>query len=53
MFEELKRPLKQGDSFSGVLTFEKAGPVNVTFVVEAMGAAAPAVDDHAHAGGDR
>lgn len=38
MFLELKRPLAAGDSFAGTLTFEKAGTVEVRFVVEAMGA---------------
>jgi copper(I)-binding protein len=36
----LKRPLKAGDTFAGTLTFERAGTVDVTFVVEAMGAKA-------------
>lgn len=48
MFEDLKRPLKQGESFSGTLTFEKAGTVNVTYSVEAMGAAAPAHEGQTH-----
>jgi periplasmic copper chaperone A len=38
MFEDLKRPLKQGETFSGTLTFEKAGPVSVTFDVKGLGA---------------
>jgi periplasmic copper chaperone A len=38
MFLDLRRPLKQGESFPGTLTFEKAGTVSVTFVVEAMSA---------------
>ena len=38
MFLDLRRPLKQGESFPGTLTFEKTGTVSVTFVVEAMGA---------------
>lgn len=37
MFLELKRPLKQGESFDGTLTFEKAGTVKVTFAVQAVG----------------
>jgi periplasmic copper chaperone A len=41
MFEDLKRPLKQGDTFSGILTFEKAGPVSVTFDVKGLGATSP------------
>ncbi len=41
MFMDLKRPLKQGETFPGSLTFEKAGKVPVDFTVEALGAAAP------------
>jgi len=38
MFIGLKKMLKQGDSFAGTLTFEKAGTVEVSFTVEAIGA---------------
>ena len=38
MFMNLKRPLKQGEKFKGTLVFEKAGPIEVEFDVEAMGA---------------
>lgn len=38
MFIGLKKMLKQGDSFTGTLTFENAGTVEVTFTVEAIGA---------------
>ncbi len=38
MFMNLKRPLKQGEKFKGTLVFEKAGPLEVEFDVEAMGA---------------
>lgn len=41
MFMGLKRPLKQGETFTGSLTFEKAGKVAVEFTVEGMGATAP------------
>jgi len=41
MFEDLKRPLKQGETFSGTLTFEKAGPVSVTFDIKGLGASSP------------
>lgn len=37
MFIDLKRPLVEGERFTGTLTFEKAGPVEVEFAVEAMG----------------
>jgi copper(I)-binding protein len=38
MFMNLKRPLKQGEKFKGTLVFEKAGPLEIEFKVEAMGA---------------
>lgn len=54
MFIGLKQPLKEGDSFKGTLTFEKAGKVDVVFKVEGMGGpkgmeaggAMPAGHDH-------
>lgn len=42
MFFDLKTPPKQGQSFPGTLTFEKAGTVTVEFAVEAVGATKPA-----------
>ncbi|WP_072391165.1 copper chaperone PCu(A)C [Hyphomicrobium sp. CS1BSMeth3] len=42
MFMDLKRPLKVGDTFSGVLAFERGGKVKVEFVVEATSSAGPA-----------
>jgi len=45
----LKKPLKEGDTFAGTLTFEKAGPLPVTFDVRGLGAAAPdAGAEHHH-----
>ena len=41
MFLGLKKPLKEGETFSGTLTFEKAGSVAVSFAVRGVGAAAP------------
>ncbi len=38
MFMDLKEPLKAGERVKGVLTFEKAGNVNVEYAIEAMGA---------------
>jgi copper(I)-binding protein len=38
MFLGLKRPLEKGERFKATLVFEKAGPIEVEFVVEAMGA---------------
>ena len=37
MFMNLKRPLKQGEKFKSTLVFEKAGPIEIEFNVEAMG----------------
>lgn len=37
MFIGLKRQPKQGEKFSAILTFEKAGTVTVDFAVEGMG----------------
>jgi periplasmic copper chaperone A len=48
MFFDLKRPLKEGDSFPATLTFEKAGPLDVTFDVGGMGAKAPEDSEHHH-----
>jgi copper(I)-binding protein len=42
MLVGLKQPLKAGESFSSVLNLEKAGTVNVNFVVQPIGAGAPA-----------
>ena len=41
MFNDLKRPLKQGEHFSATLVFEKAGKMDVTFEVQGIGAGAP------------
>jgi periplasmic copper chaperone A len=41
MFMDLKQPLKQGDRFKATLQFEKAGSLDVTFNVNALGASAP------------
>jgi periplasmic copper chaperone A len=40
MFLDLKRPLEKGERFKAKLIFEKAGEVDVEFVVEAMGSGA-------------
>jgi len=42
MVHDLKHPLKQGDSISMTLSFEKAGSVAVTFTVLGVGAMGPA-----------
>jgi copper(I)-binding protein len=41
IFTDLKEPLKEGDEFSGTLTFEKAGTIDVTF-------GSPTPDEHDH-----
>ena len=40
MLADLKRPLQAGDSFPLTLAFEKAGSIEVSVVVESMGAGA-------------
>ncbi len=49
MFLDLKRPLKQGEAFTGTLVFEKAGSVTVTYAVQSIGARSADID-HATAG---
>jgi len=41
MLMDLKQPLKEGEGFSGTLTFEKAGTVDVTFEIGSIGATSP------------
>jgi periplasmic copper chaperone A len=41
MFVDLKSPLKQGQKVTATLEFEKAGKVDVTFDVQAVGAKSP------------
>lgn len=41
MLFDLKAVLKEGASFKGTLTFEKAGPVEIEFKVNRLGAKAP------------
>jgi copper(I)-binding protein len=41
MFMDLARPVKEGESFSGTLTFEKAGTVDVTYEVGPIGGDSP------------
>ncbi|CAH1655493.1 hypothetical protein CHELA40_11108 [Chelatococcus asaccharovorans] len=38
MFVDLKNGLKEGEPFKARLTFEKAGPLDLTFDVRAIGA---------------
>jgi len=37
MLENLKQPLKQGDTVKGTLTFEKAGAVDIEYAVGSIG----------------
>jgi copper(I)-binding protein len=46
MFADLTAPLKQGEQFKAILTFEHAGAVEVTFDVKAIGAAGPGAHHH-------
>ena len=46
MFLDLNKPLKEGETFGGTLTFEKAGSMKVIFEVKGIGATAP--DDGAN-----
>ncbi len=48
MFLDLKRPLKEGETAKGVLVFEKAGPIELEFVVRAMGARGDDGAAHGH-----
>lgn len=41
MLMDLARPLKEGETVTGTLRFEKAGELPVTFMVEAIGAKGP------------
>jgi len=49
MFMDLKRPIREGETFKGTLTFEKAGSVEVEYTVDAMGG--NAMKDHSMGGG--
>ena len=52
MFVDLAAPLEKGKPFAATLTFEKAGAIDVTFAVEAMGAR-EAPDHHGPGGHGR
>lgn len=45
MFIDPDRPLRDGDRFPATLVFEKAGSINVEFMVQ-MRASEPATEDH-------
>ena len=46
MFMDLKQPLKAGDTFKATLQFEKAGPLEVSFSVNALGATSGSPPQH-------
>lgn len=48
MFNELKAPLRRGDSVTATLEFEKAGKVDVTFDILAVGAKGPMAGHSEH-----
>ena len=48
MFMGLKQPLQQGQKIKGTLTFEKAGTVDVEYVVGPIGGGAPSMGGHMH-----
>jgi copper(I)-binding protein len=48
MFLGLKQPLKEGETVTATLGFEKAGPIAVTFDVRGIGAAAPEAEEPHH-----
>jgi copper(I)-binding protein len=50
MFMDLKKLPKQGETFAGTLTFEKAGTVNVQYSVDGMNGGS-GHDDHGSHGG--
>jgi copper(I)-binding protein len=41
MFEDLKQPLLQGGRVKGTLVFEKAGTIEIEYVIEGIGAKSP------------
>jgi copper(I)-binding protein len=48
MMTGLRQAIEKGKSFKGTLVFEKAGPVEVDFSVEAIGAMAPSAAHDMH-----
>jgi copper(I)-binding protein len=46
MFMDLRQPLKQGDTLKATLQFEKAGTLDVTFNVNALGATSGNAPQH-------
>lgn len=48
MFMDIKRQLKQGDTLKATLSFEKAGKLDVSFNVNAIGASGTGAPAHKH-----
>jgi copper(I)-binding protein len=48
MFMNLKQPLEKGQRIKGTLVFEKAGPIEVEYAVEAVGAQMPDMGARGH-----
>jgi copper(I)-binding protein len=48
MLTGLKQPLEKGQKVKATLQFEKAGKVDIEYVVEAAGTSAPASGGHNH-----
>jgi periplasmic copper chaperone A len=48
MFLELKQPFEKGERVKGTLVFEKAGAVDVEYVVEAAGSSPQGAEQHRH-----
>jgi periplasmic copper chaperone A len=46
MFMNLKQPFEKGQRIKGTIVFEKAGPIEVEYTVEAVGAPAPGGHGH-------
>jgi copper(I)-binding protein len=46
MLMDLAQPLVEGETFDGTLTFEKAGTVDVTYEIGAIGSSAAPENDH-------
>jgi hypothetical protein len=46
MFVELKQPAVKGERFPATLTFENAGPIDIEFIVQAMGGGHGGSDQH-------
>ncbi len=48
MFLDLLRPLKEGESLTGTLRFEKAGILGIAYAVGSLGAQGPSPGHHGH-----